>query len=124
MRCDAPRVVVLISVLLSWLASTIHDLVELPGLVPADPQYTIPTAILIVLTASWLIRPNRLTQGLLLAWLLLGLAGTVLTVLPVNVLEFLREQSVGHYVLHIGNALVVLPAISALRPRRGAPRIG
>lgn len=111
------RAVVLGSVALTWLAMTLHDLVELPGLVPTDPQYTIPTAIWAVFGAAWIIRPNRLTTALLFIWLIISLVGMIVTVLPSNVFGFLPEQSLRHYLLHLVNVLAEVPALAVLWPR-------
>jgi hypothetical protein len=118
---ERDRVVVAGSLVLSWLAMTVHDLVELPGLVPANPQYTIPTAIWGATAVAWLIHPNRLTTGLLFGWLLLGLVGMTATVLPVKIFGFFPEQSLRHYLLHLVSGLAVVPALVVLWPRtRGA----
>lgn len=47
------RAVVFGSAVLAWLAMTLHDLVELPGLVPTNPQYMIPTAIWAATAMAW-----------------------------------------------------------------------
>jgi hypothetical protein len=96
---------------------TIHDLVELPGLVPTNPQYTIPMAISAASAAAWLIRPNRLTTALLFSWLALGVVGMIVTVLPFNLVGFYPEQTRRHYLLHFVNVLAAVPALVVLWPR-------
>jgi hypothetical protein len=95
---------------------TVHDLVELPELVPTNPQYTIPTAISALSAAAWLIRPNRLTTALLFSWLALGAVGMIVTVLPFNLVGFYPEQTLRHYLLHLVNVLAEGPALVVLCP--------
>jgi hypothetical protein len=112
------RVVVVVSLVLAWLAMTLHDLVELPGLVPANPQYTIPTAIWAGTAVAWFLQQNRLTTALLLGWLVLSLVGMIATVLPFNLFGFFPEQSLRHYLLHLVSVLVIVPALVVLWPRK------
>ncbi|MDQ6710020.1 MAG: hypothetical protein M3Z11_05625 [Candidatus Dormibacteraeota bacterium] len=83
---------------------------------PTDPQYTIPTAIWAVTAAAWIIRPNGLTTALLFTWLVIGLVGMIVTVLPFNVVGFFPEQSLRHYLLHLLNVLAEIPALVFLWP--------
>ena len=100
------------ALILAWAGMTIHDVYELPALVPGSPQFTIPSAIYAVLAVAWLARPSTVTRGLLAIWLVLNLVGGgILSVLPLPFLPFTPEQTLAHYAVHVIYTLTQLPGL-------------
>jgi hypothetical protein len=106
---------------LAWAGMLVHDLFEVPQLVPFDPQFTIPSAIYLLLGLAWVLRPGMVTAWLLGAWTVLNLVGGgILSVLPLPFLPFVPEQSVLHYSMHVVYTLTQLPLFVLLgRSPRG-----
>jgi hypothetical protein len=112
------------TIVAAWAGMAIHDLYELPALVPGSPQFTLPSAVYGVLGVAWLVRPSAVTRGLLAGWLGLNLVGGgILSVLPLPFLPFVPEQSVAHYAVHAVYAVAQIPGLWFLAQRRssGAP---
>ena len=114
----------------SWASMLFHNQMELP-LTPLDIENTGPLAVDIALfVACWWWPRSRVVWTAILAWGLLNMVvGGVLTVLPLPVLPFAPEQTVGHYAVHlvyaVGQLPLVLVAASSLRRlRRHQQRIG
>ena len=68
---------------------------------------------------------QRERRGVRLTWALLNLViGAIVTVLPLAILPFSPEQSLGHCLIHVVDTLGQVPltllAITALRRPRGA----
>lgn len=117
----AQRWLVLAGVTISWAGMAIHDAIELPALVPGDPQFTIPTAIFVGLALAWLARPGPLTSRLLVAWTLLNLVlGGVVSALPLAILPWRPDASLQHYLLHAVYVATQVPLLLVLRRRRVA----
>lgn len=100
------------AVLVAWAGMAIHDVYELPTLIPADPQFTIPSAIYVVAGAAWALRSSAATRALFGGWVVLNLiGGGILSVLPLPLLPWVPEQSLAHYAVHVVYAAAQLPAL-------------
>jgi hypothetical protein len=101
-------------VLISWLGEFVHNRYELPQLTILSPENSIPLAISVVLFVLWIVLPaKRVMLILILAWALIHLiGGAMLSVLPLPILPFVPEQSVGHYVSHVIYGLAQIPLIA------------
>jgi hypothetical protein len=112
---DATRLSIAIgaaAVVVAWAGMAIHDVYELPALVPADPQFTIPSAIYVVAGAAWALRPSAAMRALFGGWVVLNLiGGGLLSVLPLPFLPWVPEQSLAHYAVHVVYAAAQLPAL-------------
>jgi hypothetical protein len=98
---------------LSW-AGAIHKWMELPALGLTRPEFTIPTAISLLLLFAWLWLPDarRVWCRLIFAWALIHLAvGGVLFVHPLGIWPFVPEQSLEHYLSHGLYAALQLPLL-------------
>ena len=101
-----------------------HDIFEFGPAFLVDPQTLIPLAIFVILA----ILAARETAGLptwiaLFAWGAMNLVGGgILSVLPLGLLPFQPEQSLGHYGVHVVYTLaevsLVLVAWSGVRASR------
>ena len=110
-RPSAP--VVLATSALAAAGMLVHDLFELGPAFLVDPQALIPLGIFAILA----IVASRETAGLaawiaLFAWGALNLVGGgILSVLPLGVLPFQPEQSLGHYGAHVVYTLAEVPLV-------------
>lgn len=103
-----------------------HNALELGPAFLLNPETLLPVALYVVL--AWLVRRPSSGTGervALLAWALLNLiVGGILSVLPLDLLPFVPDQSVGHYAAHavyaVAQVPLVLVAVRALRHDRGA----
>lgn len=103
-----------------------HNVLELGPAFLLSPETLLPVALYIVL--AWLVRRPSSGTGVrvaLLSWALLNLVvGGILSVLPLDLLPFVPEQSVGHYAAHALYAVAQVPlvfvAVRALPHDRGA----
>jgi hypothetical protein len=90
-----------------------HDLFEFGPAFLVDPQTLIPLgifAILAILAARE--TSGRATWIALFAWAVLNLVGGgILSVLPLGLLPFQPEQSLGHYGVHVVYTLAVVPLV-------------
>jgi hypothetical protein len=90
-----------------------HNVLELGPAFLLDPQTLIPLgifAILAILAARD--TAGRATWIVLLAWAVLNLAlGGILSVLPLGLLPFQPEQSLGHYGVHVVYTLAGVPLV-------------
>jgi hypothetical protein len=90
-----------------------HNVLELGPAFLLDPQTLIPLgifAILAILAARE--TAGRATWIALLAWAVLNLVGGgILSVLPLGLLPFQPEQSLGHYGAHVVYTLAELPLV-------------
>ncbi len=110
------------AVVLAWAGMAVHDVYELPALVPASPQFTLPSAMYLALGAAWILRPLAATRWLLGVWLVLNLVGGgILSVLPLPFLPWAPEQSFSHYAVHLVYALTQLPALRILARALSGP---
>jgi len=107
-----------------------HNALELGPAFLLSPETLLPVAVYVVL-ASWVRRASSGTGGrvALLAWALLNLvAGGILSVLPLDLLPFVPEQSIGHYAAHavyaVAQVPLVLVAVRVLRHDREATARG
>lgn len=110
--------------LISWLGEFVHNRYELPQLTILSPENSIPLVISVVLFALWLALPaKRIILSLILAWALVHLlVGAVLSVLPLPILPFVPEQSVGHYLSHVIYGLAQIPLIVLIIRNLRQPR--
>lgn len=107
-----------------------HNALELGPAFLLSPETLLPVAVYVVLT-SWVRRASSGTGGrvALLAWALLNLvAGGIFSVLPLDLLPFVPEQSIGHYAAHavyaVAQVPLVLVAVRVLRHDREATARG
>jgi hypothetical protein len=100
------------SIVLAWAGMAVHDALELPDLVPASPEFLVPTAIYAIAGAAFLRTGSRVSAMVLGGWTLLNLVGGgILSVLPLPIFPFAPEQSVGHYVAHAFYAVTQVPLL-------------
>ena len=123
-RADRWKVGVLAGALaVSWASMVFHNLWELPLPLLAVENigpFALDIALLVV---CWRWPRSAVVWAVILAWGLLNMVvGGLLTVLPLPVLPFVPEQSVGHYAVHVvyavGQLPLVLVAAGALRRLR------
>ncbi|MEW5990371.1 MAG: hypothetical protein AB1736_03365 [Chloroflexota bacterium] len=111
---------------LSWASMLAHNLFELP-LTPLDVENSGPLVVDVLLAAAFALRPSSRVIILPIAiWAFLNLVvGGIITVLPLTILPFVPEQTIGHYLAHVVYALgqvpLVLLSTTALKPS-GATR--
>ena len=100
------------AIVLAWAGMAVHDAVELPELIPASPEFLVPTAIYVIAGAAFLITGTRASAIVLVGWVLLNLVvGGILSVLPLSVFPFVPEQSLGHYLVHACDAVAQVPLL-------------
>ncbi len=104
----------------SWGSMLAHNLYELP-LAPLDLENSGPLVVAAGLLGTYCMASHARSVAMaILGWALLNLViGGIVTVLPLPVLPFEPEQSVGHYLAHVGYSLGQVPltllALSAIR---------
>ena len=112
-------VVLLGTVVLSWLGLFIHNISDLPGQTILSTESAYPTLVYLVLVAFWLTPWRRIAELLLLVWVLLQLiGGAIISVLPLPFLPFHPEQTLHHYLFHVIYGLLQIPALIILISRR------
>jgi hypothetical protein len=90
----------------------VHNVADLPGQSVLSPESSLPTLVSVALVILWLVpATRRLGAWLLLGWTTLNLVGGALSVLPLSFLPFAPEQSVTHYLFHVGYAVTQLPLL-------------
>ena len=100
------------AIVLAWAGMAVHDAVELPELIPASPEFLVPTAVYAIAGGAFLVTGTRVSALVLLAWALLNLVGGgILSVLPLSILPFVPDQSVGHYLAHAFYASTQVPLV-------------
>ncbi|MGA9533935.1 MAG: hypothetical protein WBR18_14540 [Anaerolineales bacterium] len=113
----ASPILVFSLVLVSWLGAFYHTRTEL-GLGPLRPENSLPALVGVGMFLSWWRSANsrRLWTWLLLAWTAGAhlFVGALLSVLPLAVLPFSPEQSIGHYSSHLVYGLAQMPLIIVL----------
>lgn len=114
---------VVVATAVSWLGLWVHEVHRVPrllGFTPDGDLFMLPIAAGL---AVWWSR----SRGASAAWALtiyaaVNLAGAVVTVLPLGLMPFVAEQTVGHYAAHVIYAVCQLPlltlAMMRLRRRR------
>lgn len=104
-------------VFLSWLGAYIHTTWEL-SLPLWRWENSFPALVGLLLFLGWWQQPQRgrLWVGLLLGWTAVAhlLIGAVLSVLPTPLWPFYPEQSLAHYLSHVGYGAAQLPLIWVL----------
>lgn len=101
----------IVAVVLSILGLIIHNLAEFPATILVAPETLVPVAITAAL-GWWLLRsPDRTMYRVAGAWALVMLVVGGLSVLPLAVLPFEPEQSVGHYIAHLVYAAGQVPLL-------------
>lgn len=106
------RITMCAALAISWGSMLAHNLDELP-LGPLDIENSGPSLVALALGAASIARPTSfLVAALALAWGVLNLVvGGVVSVLPLDVLPFVPEQSVSHYAAHLVYALGQVPLV-------------
>ncbi|MEO8469282.1 MAG: hypothetical protein ABI573_06400 [Chloroflexota bacterium] len=103
-------------VVVAWAGMTIHDVYELPAIIPLGPEFTIPSLIYFVLGFAWVARPAGRLRVIFATWLVLNfIGGAFLSVLPLPFLPFEPEQTVAHYATHMIYGLAQLSALWLMR---------
>lgn len=102
----------------------VHNLTEFPRSILLGPETLVPVAVTILLGVTLLRRPVRplfvATAGCALVVIVVG-GGSVL---PLSLLPFVPEQTVGHYLVHGVYALAQLPLLLvAVRGYRRSRRL-
>lgn len=120
-RIPAAAVVLASAVAVAGMVA--HNVLEFgPGFL-GSTETLIPVAIFVLLALAAHAAPASVVARIaLLAWALLNLVGGgILSVLPLGLLPFAPEQSLGHYGAHVIYGAAQLPlvfvAARALRPR-------
>src|SRR5687768_8424164 len=110
--------------LISWIGEFVHNRYELPQLTILSPENSIPLVISVVLFVLWIVLPaRRVMLILILVWALIHLiGGAMLSVLPLPILPFVPEQSVGHYASHVIYGLAQIPLIALISRDLRQPR--
>lgn len=107
--------VIVASVLISWVGFVVHNFADLPHTSFLDPNTLGPTLVWLVLTIVWLARRSRLSARLLFGWIALNLVGGgILSVLPLPILPFRPTQSLYHYAFHALYTIAQIPAVTLL----------
>lgn len=97
----------------------VHNLVEFPPAILVAPETLVPVAITVLVGAALLRRPGRGAFITAAAWAAVVIVVGGSSVLPLGILPFVPQQSVGHYAAHVVYALAQLPLLSvALRGLR------
>ena len=101
------------AIVLAWAGMAVHDAVELPDLIPASAEFLVPTAIYLIAGAAFVMTGMRVSAMVLGGWALLNLVGGgILSVLPLPILPFTPDQSVGHYLAHAFYAVTQVPLLA------------
>jgi hypothetical protein len=112
-------------ILLSGSGHLVHNLLEFWPTAEMVTQTVFPVAVtgLLYWAAA---RPSRGFLVVLGTWGLIVLVGAVATVLPLSLLPFEPDQTVGHYLVHTVYALLQLPllVVSWQMLRRRCPTTG
>lgn len=98
-----------------------HNLAEFSVLIVVRPETLVPLAATAVLVGFWWRRPRRGALLLLSVWAGLQLGLGVAAALPLSVLPFVPEQTIGHYTAHVVYAAAQVPLLwLGLRPSGNA----
>lgn len=102
--------------LLSWLGEYLHNRAELPQLSLFSPENFLMLLVAVCLFVLWVVLPNSLVPAILLLALatLHLVGGALISVLPLPILPFQPEQSIGHYLAHAMYGLAQVPLIVAI----------
>lgn len=106
----APRTIVT-AVGISIGGLLVHNLTEFPLSILFGPETLVPVAITILLGVAMLLWPGRPVYVATAGWALVVIVGGGVSVLPLSILPFVPEQTVGHYLVHGGYALAQLPLL-------------
>ena len=90
-----------------------HNVYELGPAFLLSPETLLPVALYAVLVVlAGRERSGTAVRTVLVVWVLLNLVGGgVLSVLPLAILSFVPEQSIGHYATHVVYAVAQLPLL-------------
>lgn len=89
----------------------VHNLAEFPPSILLGPETLVPVAVTTLLGVAMLRRPGRSTFVATAGWAVLVIVFGGGSVLPLSILPFASEQSVGHYVAHVVYALAQVPLL-------------
>jgi hypothetical protein len=80
-------------------------------------------AVQVALVAAWLRadRPRGLTKALLGTGVIQVLGGAIISVLPLPILPYIPDQSLQHYISHVGYGIAQLPLIGVTLRALAAP---
>jgi hypothetical protein len=111
-RPPSAAVLVLASVIAA-AGMVAHNVFEFGPAFLLNPETVLPLGIFGSLAAlAWAKPANAIVHVLLLAWAVLNLVGGgILSVLPLELVPFRPEQSIGHYAIHVVYGVAQLPLI-------------
>ena len=96
-----------------------HNLIDLPDLALASPEYSVVGGLYVLFFLLWWIVPSRPTRLLFVGWVWLHiLGGGVISVLPIPFLPFEPAQTTLHYAMHGLYIVSHVPLAQALRRGR------
>lgn len=89
----------------------VHNLAEFPPSILLAPETLLPVGITVLVGVALLRRPGRSVFLTTAAWAAIVIVLGGGSVLPLDVLPFVPEQTVGHYAAHVVYALAQLPLL-------------
>ena len=105
-----PRLVVT-ALFVSGLGHVIHNLAEFPVRILLGWETLVPLTVTILLGVGWYLHRGRSTFVAMGVWAAIVVVFGGGSVLPVEFLPFIPEQSVSHYVAHAVYAVLQLPLL-------------
>lgn len=89
----------------------VHNLFEFPPAIVLAPETVVPVGITIFVGLILLHPPSHSAFLIAAAWAVIVIVFGGGSVLPLNILPFVPEQTVSHYAAHIVYALAQLPLL-------------
>lgn len=89
----------------------VHNLAEFPPTILLAPETVVPVGITVLVGVILLRRPGRGASLTAAAWAVITIVLGGGSVLPLDALPFVPEQTVGHYAAHVVYALAQLPLL-------------
>lgn len=89
----------------------VHNLAEFPPQILFAPETLVPVALTVLVGVAMRRRPTRSVFLVAAVWALIVFVFGGGSVLPLNVLPFVPEQTLGHYAAHAVYALAQLPLL-------------
>jgi hypothetical protein len=118
-------VALIVAVIVSALGLAFHTVREFgwPALLnPASGMIPV-LSVQVALLVAWLRagRQRTLTKALLATGLIELVGGAIISVLPLPILPYVPDQSVQHYISHVGYGIAQLPLIGVTSRDLAAP---
>lgn len=89
----------------------VHNLAEFPPAILLAPETVVPVGLTVFVGVILLRRPGRGVFLTAAAWAVIVIVFGGGSVLPLDILPFVPEQTVGHYAAHVVYALAQLPLL-------------